>query len=89
MQTIKLASARMSFVSLICNCTKTFKLIQAKSGNIQIAANGKLKVWKDFQHPGFNLILSVPMINNLTNHMLITINVKAKQHNLSCRQIAE
>jgi hypothetical protein len=49
--------AILSF-AVACNSGRNLASIQPKSGNLEIPANGELRVWKDLQHASFGVVLT-------------------------------
>jgi hypothetical protein len=44
--------------AISCNSSRSLTIIQPKSGNLEIPANGELRVWKEIKHSSFDVVLT-------------------------------
>lgn len=59
--------------AISCNSSRSLTNIQPKSGNLEIPANGELRVWKEIKHPSFDVVLT----NKNANQSCEIYNVKS------------
>jgi len=45
------------FFAISCNSSRSLTNIQPKSGNLEIPANGEVRVWKEIKHQSFDVVL--------------------------------
>lgn len=48
----------ITLIAIACNSSRSLTNIQPKSGNLEIPANGELRVWKEIKHPRFDVVLT-------------------------------
>ena len=48
----------ITIISSACNSSRSLTNIQPKSGNLEIPANGEIRVWKEIKHPSFEVVLT-------------------------------
>jgi hypothetical protein len=53
-------SFALSLFTFACKSTGTMASIQPKAGEIELPANGELRMWKDIEHPSFSVTFSNP-----------------------------
>ena len=48
----------ITIIAVACNSSRSLTNIQPKLGNLEIPANGELRVWKEIKHPSFDVVLT-------------------------------